>query len=247
MVSCTDYVDYSLKLSSELISLLYPILIIALIFAALGLLFAFSSLISFGLFSAFILHALAACYSNHLFFPLGLVLLLWFIGGNPTRYSLDYLIFRRQSAKRPQYLFLFLKINFSLIFFYAGASKLFNTGPAWFLTDNLKNMLIMQNFFHEGLEGQMSYGFINEFIVQQPFVANIIGFLVIFLELAAISILPLRRFGKIIVLGLFLMQIGIQLTLFINFYPWIIIYIVWIFSYLDEFLARKKILAPKSI
>lgn len=240
MVSCTDYIDYSLKITSELISLFYPVLVISLVFSALGFLFTLSSLLSFGLFSVFILHALGACYSNHIFFPLGLVLLLWFIGGNPTRYSLDYLIIRQPPSTKPQYLFLFLKINFCLVFFYAGASKLYNSGASWFLTDNLKNMLIMQNFFHARFDQSLGYGFINDFIVHQPFVANVIGFLVVFLELSAISILPLRRYGKIIVLGLCLMQIGIQLTFFINFYPWIVVYIVWIFSYLDELLVRKK-------
>ncbi len=243
VISCSDYLSYSTKfvLSPEMISIFYPILASALILSAFGFLFNVFSAISFILFSGFIIHTLGACYSNHQYYPLGLVLLLWMVGGNLSRYSLDYLIFRKPPPAAANYLFLFLKINFCLIFFYAGMSKLMTSGFDWFLSDNLKLMLTMQNYFHEGSSAQISYSSVNAFIVAQPSIANLLAGMTVVIEISTLLILPLRKFGWIVLVGLVLLQIGIKLTLYINFLPWLPLYFVWFFSFLDKYLRNYAI------
>ncbi|OFZ29184.1 MAG: hypothetical protein A2622_14170 [Bdellovibrionales bacterium RIFCSPHIGHO2_01_FULL_40_29] len=237
---CSDYVFYSLpfRLTADSIRWISSVMVVFSIFSAVGFLFRFSAFMTFISFSILILHALGSCYSNHYIYPIGLVLLLWVINGSPGRYSVDN-YFRKTKIVSKSYIFTFLKIYFALAFFFAGLSKLMNSGTAWFTENSLQNMMAIQNYMHEGHLDYNRFSQINQFVLGYPTSIKILAFLVVLVEIMALLTIFLKKNGIYIVMSLALMQIGIKILMYISFTPWMILYFPWIIP-IGEDICRKK-------
>lgn len=241
-ISCISYLSYPFKINLSFFEIY--ILLIALkvssVFCAIGFLFQLSSIVSVLSFSLLILHSLASCYSNHYFYPVGIVLLLWAINSESNPWSIDYFLFSKKNLKRPHYIFKFLKIHFSLIFFFSGLSKLRSAGFEWIFSDNLRNRVIMQNFFHDGFFGKIKFEKINHLFISDSNIMITLAFLTIIIEVSAVSLLITKRYAGLIVFLLLCFQLGVVAIMYINFFPWIIVYLVWIFSFVDRFTQSKQ-------
>jgi len=222
---CGYFVSYGLpfKLTITTVHFFYWALMVAAFFSAIGFLFRISAFVTFISFSVLILHTLSSCFSNHQYYPLGLILLFWLINGTTGS----------------QYIFRFLKIYFCLAFLFAGMSKLLKSGMSWITTDSLFNMISLQNFLHQGFAKQIDYYWLNQMILNQPVLTNILALLTILIEIGAPIAIAVNRYKWICIALIGMMQLGIQLIMYIEFEPWIIIYYVWVFSAVD-FLLKDK-------
>ena len=240
-ITCNNYYTYTLPFSLNETSIIFlsNLLYVFSILSALGILFFISSWIVFLGFSILLLHSFGSCYSNHLFHPLGLLFLLWAVNGTRGKYRLDSFIFTKRFSNNKSYIFKFLKINFCLIFFYTGINKLYFSGTDWFLSDSLKSMMIMQNYFHEGFSSQIKFQSLNRAIVNFSYLPNILAFLTILIEIGTIFALFFKKKDWLFVLPMFIVQVGIRLIMYINFYPWLILYYVWVFSWMDKWFKKS--------
>jgi len=241
LVSCDTFINYSFKITLNVSEIKLAILILQVssFFCMLGLLFQFASFFAFLSFSLLFMHTQAGCYSNHKYYPIGLVLLLWTLNSESGFFSLDYFISKKnQVIERKNYIFTFLKKHFSLIFFFAGLGKLLTSGLGWITTNNLKNYMEVMNFFHANLEWSKLFQKINFYVVNTPRVSNFLAAIAILFELSAILLLFKIKIERFIVISLYCFHIGVWILMYINFLPWTILYLPWIFSWADPYIKK---------
>lgn len=242
-VVCSQYVDFNLNLSADTLFLLHRSLIIFLVCSAIGLFSQISALISFGLFTVLTVHTLSSCYANHAFFPVGLVLLIWCINNQATKYSVDHWVasqlFKKTKVQQKftSSIFIYLRLHFALVFTFAGLTKLRMGGLGWFLSDNLSNRMALQNFLQNRPTIDWPYlKTLNHFVIETPHLAQVLGFIVITIELSMFSLafIKNRRLQILLVLLMAFLQINFYMIMYINFYPWVVLYLVWIVTFLEK-------------
>lgn len=212
---------------------------ISTLFAAIGLLTRFSLWISFlslGLLNA---NALQFCYWNHHSIPLHVGMFLWALLDTNSSFRLDSLIHRfvrpQKERSNPSfatlsdnYLPILSRVYFAIIFFLSGYTKLKYSGLNWIFSDNLKNILITQNFAHENFWWSPEFVSLNAFVIGIPYAGQLMALATIVLELCAPLALFKTRLRNWIIADLALMQVGVFLLMYINFSPWAATYVFWL-------------------
>lgn len=222
---------------------------ISTLFAAIGLFTQSALWVSF--LSLFLLNsnALQFCYWNHHSIPLHIGMLLWALLDRSSSFRLDSLLRKRFKFLRENsavsltphsdgFLPLLSRLYFAIIFFLSGYTKLKYSGLNWITSDNLRNILITQNFAHENFWWSRHFVSINAFVVNLPFAGEFMAFATIVLELCAPLALFKTRFRNWIVADLALMQVGVFILMYINFSPWAATYVFWL--PLDRWGARLR-------
>lgn len=234
-----------IHLSAEAARGLMVLYNVVLLTALFGLFTRTSYWLCFFSSSLIYLNSLKYCYYDHRQLPLQLALVFFALLDKNSRFRLDHLIWSKSEKEEgdPAYLLQVLRIQFCLVFFAAGFSKLRYSGLDWITTETLRNFLILQNFFFEGTWEQKAFFFINDWVVRFPWLCQLLAFETIAIELMAPLALYRSRWSRSIVLNLFLMQIGIYFLMYFAFSPWFALYVFWI---PDQGLKISKWLQIKS-
>jgi hypothetical protein len=96
----------------------------------------------------------------------------------------------------------------------------------------------LQNYFLQGFAGFEFFEKINEFIIMSPVIRQFIGLATILIELSAVFLLVTNGRRWLIVVLIAFLQIGFYVGLYINFYPWFVLYLVWIVSGFNDYLEK---------
>ncbi len=225
---------YYLDLSRSQLSLLAWACIIGAVFACAGL---FTRLSYFVVFISFLLLnacALKYCYFNHLYMPLHIPLLFWGLLDGQSGYRLDRLIFKTKKLpedeenKRIEFFVKCNRVFFVVVFFATGLAKLKTSGFNWIFSDSMMHMLNLQNFASDRTLVPDFFHDINSWLIANPMICIALAFMTVFIEILAPIALFSHRGMKFIVFHLVLMQIGIYVTMYINFFPWFLIYLCWL-------------------
>jgi predicted DCC family thiol-disulfide oxidoreductase YuxK len=110
----------------------------------------------------------------------------------------------------------------TLVFVAAGTAKLRRSGLQWITSDNMTNMLINHHYSHHP---PVRWGL---YLAQHRVVAMALAALTIVAETAAPLALFSRRLRAVLIPSLFVMQVGIWLTMGILFRDFLLLYLVWV-------------------
>jgi hypothetical protein len=111
----------------------------------------------------------------------------------------------------------------SIVFCAAGASKLVRSGFAWITSDHLALTLIQAHYFHD--KPPTEWGLL---IARHPLLCHAMAAGTVALELGFPLALVSRVLRWPIVVAMFLMQVGIGLTMGIWFVPFLLMYLFWV-------------------
>ena len=111
----------------------------------------------------------------------------------------------------------------SIVFCAAGASKVIRSGFAWITSEHLALTLIQAHYFHD--RPPTEWGLV---IARHPLLCHAIAAGTIALELGFPLALLFPLLHWPIVIAIFLMQVGIGLTMGIWFVPFLLLYLFWI-------------------
>lgn len=134
-----------------------------------------------------------------------------------------------------------VKFVFCSVFFMAGMSKLRNSGLDWIFSDNLQNILVRSKIFYHDIHQIPNKLNLNYLIAKNLLFTQIIAFFTVAVEVAAPIALIRSRWSKMVVLLLFLMQLGIYFTIFVNFKVYALLYIFWIDWRKVNILLKRKL------
>lgn len=239
----TAGVIFDLWLGATALNILVGVFKVSTICALIGLWTRWASVFALLSLSTLSLNAFKICYFNHQFLPIHLGLLFWSLYGSSSAFQIDS-YFRRKIRSEFDHdgdrdriwLMGSMRAYFCIVFFLSGVSKLRGGGWEWMFGDTLRNMLIVQNYVHEGFAGANWFIGLNGLIVG----AGVVPMMAATLRVVSEILAPLAFFNTrlrpwlVIQLGLF--QIMIYLTMYINFAPWAALYIFFLPL---EFLGKK--------
>ena len=110
-----------------------------------------------------------------------------------------------------------------VVFFAAGVAKIRYGGPAWVLSDNLKNTLLLT--FYDGTDPPTRLAL---WLVQYPLLCKLLAAGTIWIELSAPLALVSRRYRWFVVPSLLSMQVGIYFVMGIDFHAFMACYVFWV-------------------
>ena len=139
-----------------------------------------------------------------------------------------------------------VRVVFVSLFFMAGMSKLRNSGLDWIFTENLQNWLINSTlFFRDNLNDVQRMG-LNYYIAKNLLLCQILALGVVLLEVSAPLALISKKARTIIPTLLFLMQVTVFFTIFVNFKPYLLMYLFWVnWEAIDKLINRYFLAAVK--
>ncbi len=121
-----------------------------------------------------------------------------------------------------------IKFIFCSVFFSAGLSKLRNSGIQWVLSESFQNMLIRSEiYYHDTFVFTRGLN-LNRILLKNEIVAKAAAAAGFCLEICTPAALFSKKLSGFIVVSLFLMQILVYFTIFVNFKYYILLYIFWI-------------------
>ena len=101
-------------------------------------------------------------------------------------------------------------------YFLTGFQKLVASGPAWVLSDNLRNVM-----YRAAETGKAPTDAVALFIADRPLVAHLVALATITVELSALAILRWARLRPWFLLAITVMHVGIYLTHGLDYWAWI--------------------------
>lgn len=204
---------------------------ISLVTSLTGFLLPISLWVSFLSFFTLNIEALKFCYYNHVYMPVHIALLFWAILGGQSGFRLDQWVFKqRPSSKTFDFLFYAMKAHFCIIFFLSAISKLHYGGWKWLSLESLKNYLVLQNYFFQGVTPHRLFSSFNYELTMYPILCALLAMHVLFIEFIVPVALFKLKWQRTIVLQLLLMQVGIYFLMYINFSAWLCLYVFWLWK-----------------
>ncbi len=239
---------FPLPLTYEAANLLHLTWQASLLTSMLGLFTRTSILISS--VSGFILIGISYSYGyfNHVYLPIALTLLIMPMIPFGKNLSIDALIFRKKNSKSNQdandYMF-YARAILTIIFFLAGYSKLKNGGIEWLSGETLSNYIIRSPLLFHDVNPLANSLSLNLRIANINWICKFLSYFTVIIELAApLALLP-SRFFKWIIPALFVMQIGIYFTIYVNFRVYLCLYIFWVDWEYHYLKLKALIVKPK--
>ncbi len=234
---CTDYMGtwalFDLSYNSAL--LLLWIFKISILTSMIGLFTQISYWFCFLSFFILNLYALQFCYSNHSLMPLNISLFLWALLDRSSSLRLENKFFVQKEARleTSSYLFRAMKIHFCIIFFASGLSKLRYGGLSWIFSDSMENKLLLQNYYYANNYAHQTFSFLNYWVISHPLFCKFLAFGTVLIELAAPFAFYKKNLARLIIPQILIMQIGIFVLMYLNFSPWLSIYVFWLWPQKD--------------
>lgn len=170
-------------------------------------------------------------YQTHTYMPVILVTLPLSLSPASDALSLDRLIRKNSFILKPEVherTLFNMKLVFCLVFFAAGTSKVINGGWEWVAGDTLRNYFLNASLVYSDINFRANDLAINILLYNWPILCKVFAGLAITIECSTLLILWKERLGVLIVPALFIMQVAIYFTIFVNFSSYISLYIVWI-------------------
>ena len=121
-----------------------------------------------------------------------------------------------------------IRFIFCSVFFTAGLSKFRNSGIQWALSESFQNMLIRSEIYYHDTFVFIHGLNLNRILLKNEIVAKCAAVISFCLEICAPAALFSKKLSGFVVVSLFLMQILIYFTIFVNFQYYILLYIFWI-------------------
>lgn len=156
------------------------------------------------------------------------------------RFSIDTWLSKPSQSPNEKivwYTFFLMRVAFVLLFFFGGISKIWNAGLGWISADTLRGYVVESLFLSADTQRSILEMFVIKKILQLPELAYVLAFLTLVLELAAPAALLSRKARHFIIPALALLQIGILLTLKLNFLSYVCFYLFW---YPPSFFGRPR-------
>lgn len=228
--------------SADVITASIFILQISLVFSAVGFLTRISQWSAFFSLVVLNMNQLKSCYNNFALLAVVIPLFIWAVLDNFTNLRIDHLISKKSNSEVDQEKFLIysLQTYFCIIFFLSGVTKLKLGGLDWIFSDSLKNIFLTQNFtFQDSFAYIHFHKFQNLFLYYDNLFV-VLALVTVILELATPVALFSERTGKHIILHLLAIQIGIYFFMYIDFFPWIVFYLIYPFYYKIRFRKERQ-------
>jgi hypothetical protein len=121
-----------------------------------------------------------------------------------------------------------LQFIFCIVFFSAGCSKLLNGGLEWITSDGLQLFFARSHFIYPDVNFFAGKVGLNLWIIQYPLLCKILAGFVIIFELMSPVALFSKKYRPYMVGVLFVMQIAIYFTVYVNFKTYIPLYLAWL-------------------
>ena len=102
------------------------------------------------------------------------------------------------------------------IYMLTGFQKVISSGPAWVLSDNLRNVM-----YSAALTGKAPTDDVSRFIADRPQVAHLVALLTIVIELGAVVPLLWARTRVVYVVAITVLHLGVYLTHGLDYSMWV--------------------------
>lgn len=169
-------------------------------------------------------------YFTHIYLPIAL--LLFILAGSRAA---DQLSADRWMKKNPtkgkshyEWPIILVQLLFCLIFMSAAIAKLRLGGWQWATGDTLQNY-VLRSYMLYGENHPWAASFsMNRWLANKAELCKILGFFTLILELSTPLALFSRRLRPVIIISLFVLQVGIYFTIFVNFQTYLALYFFWL-------------------
>ena len=121
-----------------------------------------------------------------------------------------------------------MQLVFCLTFFAAGVSKLRFGGMEWIFSDTLRNYFYRASIIYSDMHPLAHAIGLNRILYEHPIFTRVLAMVAVIIEFSAPLALWKQTYARVIVPMLFVMQIFIFFTIFVNFQIYLTIYIAWI-------------------
>lgn len=233
----TAGVFFDLWLDLNTSKILVSVFKVSTVFALIGLRTRWASALALLSLTTLSFNAFKICYFNHQFLPIHLGLLFWSLYGASSAFQVEAYFRRIPDDERDRvWLMRSMRAYFCIVFFLSGISKLRGGGLEWMFGETLRNMLIVQNYVHEGFAGAGWFIGLNGLIVSTQVIPMMSAILRVVSEILAPLVFFNTRARPWLVFQLGLFQVMIYLTMYINFAPWAALYVFFLPL---EFLGKK--------
>lgn len=224
----------SVPIGRELFLIIFNIWQVSLFFCIFGLFYSLSGPICFilGFYIANQAHSYG--YQTHTFLPVFLATLPMCFANASDVISLDYFIFKKyyKNIKRDESDYSWpirsIQFVFCLVFFSAGVSKLLHGGFEWITSDTLRNYFMRSFLVYFDVNNFASSLRVNEWFYEHSFLCNVLAAFTVIIECSSLFAFINKKYAKFFVPIIFLFQIGILFTMYVNFLYYIAIYLSWI-------------------
>jgi hypothetical protein len=102
------------------------------------------------------------------------------------------------------------------IYFLTGLQKVVSSGPAWVLSDNIRNVM-----YSAALTGKAPTDEVSQFIADRPVLAQVVALITIVVELGAVVALVRPRTRIAYVLAVTFLHVGVYLTHGLDYSMWV--------------------------